>query len=144
MAQIPYQGRDPDAGRLAGPVRPESPLGFVQGHGPSIEAMRREIVEGEQMYTIFGDRRGDTALVGVTNRRVMLLDTAYDEGRIALTSVPLQQISTCSYVTSADEPLSEAVVVGIKVGRSMFEVTCSSAEEAQDLHGLIMWHLIGL
>lgn len=144
MATIPYQDRDPDSGRLASPMRPENPVGFVQGHGPGIEAMRRDILEGEQMYAIFGDRGGETALVGITNRRVILMDTAYDEGRVALTSVPLRQIVSCSYVTADTEPLTEATVVGIKVGRSMFEVTCSSPEEAQDVHGLIMWHLIGL
>lgn len=106
--------------------------------------MRRDLLDGEQIYGIFGDRRGATPLVGITNRRVLLLDAAYDEGRAALTSVPLRQIVSCSYITAADTAISEATVVGIKVGRSMFEVSCKSPEEAQEVHGLIMWHLIGV
>jgi hypothetical protein len=138
------QGRTGDSGQLSGPIRPETRVGFVHGSGPGIQAIRRDILEGEQIYGIFGDRRGDTALIGITNRRVLLMDTTYGDGRMALTSVPLRQIVSCSYIAPATEPISEATVVGIKVGRSMFEISCNSPEEAQDVHGLIMWHLIGL
>src|SRR3954452_5686924 len=138
------QGRTGDSGQLSGPIRPESRVGFAHGSGPGIQAIRRDILEGEQIYGIFGDRRGDTALIGITNRRVLLMDTTYGDGRMALTSVPLRQIVSCSYIAPATEPISEATVVGIKVGRSMFEVSCNSPEEAQEVHSLIMWHLIGL
>ncbi|MDF2975585.1 MAG: hypothetical protein K0S40_313 [Actinomycetospora sp.] len=131
-------------GQLAGPVRPGQRVGFVPAHGPGVEAIRRDMLEGEQIYGIFGDRRGPTALVGITNRRVLLMDGQYAEGRVALTSVPLRQIVCCSYITAADQPITEATVVGIKVGRTQYEVSCTSPEEAQDVHGLIMWHLIGL
>jgi hypothetical protein len=106
--------------------------------------MRRDILDGEQIYGIFGDRRGATPLVGITNRRVLLVDATYDEGRAALTSVPLRQIVSCSYITATDAAITEATVVGIKVGRSMFEVSCDSPDEAREVHGLIMWHLIGV
>lgn len=56
----------------------------------------------------------------------------------------MRQIVSCSYITSTDTPLTETTMVGIKVGRITFEVTCLSPAEAQDVHGLIMWHLIGL
>jgi hypothetical protein len=74
----------------------------------------------------------------------MLIDTTYAEGRVALTSVPLRQIVSCSYITPVAEAITEATVVGIKVGRSMFEVSCTSPDEAREVHSLIMWHLIGL
>ncbi|MCD2191954.1 hypothetical protein LQ327_00935 [Actinomycetospora endophytica] len=106
--------------------------------------MRRDLLDGEQIYGIFGDRRGATPLVGITNRRVLLVDAAYDEDRVALTSVPLRQITSCSYITASGTAITESTVVGIKVGRNMFEVSCNSPEEAQEVHGLIMWHLIGL
>lgn len=138
------QGRTGDSGQLHGPIRPETRVGFVQGDGADVQAMRWDILEGEQIYGIFGDRRGATALIGITNRRVLLMDTMYGEGRVALTSVPLRQIVSCSYITSTTEPITEATVVGIKVGRLTFEVSCNSPEEAQEVHGLIMWHLIGL
>ncbi|GLZ46318.1 hypothetical protein Acsp06_25030 [Actinomycetospora sp. NBRC 106375] len=138
------QGRTGDSGQLAGPVRPEHRAGYIQHHGPGVQAIRRDILEGEQIYGIFGDRRGPTILIGITNRRVLLVDAAYEDGRVALTSVPLRQIVSCSYIVAADRPVTEATVVGIKVGRNMFEVSCTSPEEAQDVHGLIMWHLIGL
>ncbi|GAA4925044.1 hypothetical protein EV188_102892 [Actinomycetospora succinea] len=138
------QGRIAESGQLAGPMRPEHRAGSVSHHGPGVQAIRRDILEGEQIYGIFGDRHGPTALIGVTNRRVLFMDAAYDDGRVALTSVPLKQIVSCSYITTVDQPVTEATVVGIKVGRNMFEVSCVSPEEAQDVHGLIMWHLIGL
>ncbi|PVY96346.1 hypothetical protein C8D89_13135 [Actinomycetospora cinnamomea] len=138
------QGRTGVSGQLAGPIRPESRVGFVHGSEPAIQAMRQDIMDGEQIYGIFGDRRGDTALIAITNRRVLMMDTVYGKGRVALTSVPLRQIVSCSYITSTTEPITDATVVGIKVGRSMFEVSCNSPEEAQDVHHLIMWHLIGL
>ena len=138
------QGRTGDSGQLHGPIRPETRIGFVHGSGLDVQAMRRDILEGEQIYGVFGDRQGATALIGITNRRVLLMDTMYGEGQVAMTSVPLRQIVSCSYITSAAEPITEATVVGIKVGRTMFEVSCHSHEEAQDVHSLIMWHLIGL
>ena len=138
------QNRAYDSGQLSGPRRPEHRAGVVQSHGPGVQAIRRDILEGEQIYGIFGDRQGPIALVGVTNRRVLFMDAMYDDGRVALTSVPLRQIVSCSYITTTDQPITEATVVGIKVGRTMFEVSCVSPEEAQDVHGLIMWHLIGL
>ena len=138
------QGRDGFSGQLHGPVRPEHRVGYVPHHGPGVEAIRQDLLEGEQIYGIFGDRRGPTALVGITNRRVLLMDAVYDDGRVALTSVPMRQIVSCSYIAAADVPITDATVVGIKVGRTMYEVSCTSPEEAQDVHGLIMWHLIGL
>lgn len=138
------QGRSGQSRQLAGPMRPEQRAGYVGSHGPGVQAIRRDILEGEQIYGIFGDRQGPTALIGVTNRRVLLMEAGYDDGRAALTSVPLRQIVSCSYITTVDQPVTEATVVGIKVGRTVFEVSCVSPEEAQDVHGLIMWHLIGL
>jgi len=138
------QNRAYDSGQLSGPYRPELRAGVVQTHGPGVQAIRRDILEGEQIYGIFGDRRGPTALIGITNRRILLMDAVYDDGRVALTPVPLRQIVSCSYISATDEPVTDATVVGIKVGRNMFEVSCVSPEEARDVHGLIMWHLIGL
>lgn len=138
------QRRTGNSGQVTGPIRPQSRVGHAHGRGPGVRAMRRDILDGEQIYGIFGDRRGAISTIGITNRRVLLMDRTYGEGRVALTSVPLRQIVSCSYITSGAEPITEATVVGIKVGRSTFEVSCTSPEEAQEVHGLIMWHLIGL
>lgn len=138
------QRRTASSGQVTGPIRPRSRAGYVQGRGPGVQAIRRDILDGEQIYGIIGDRRGATPVVGITNRRVLLVDAAYDEGRTALTSVPLRQIVSCSYIAAADTAITETAVVGIKVGRSMFEVSCDSPDEAQEVHGLIMWHLIGV
>src|SRR4051794_41864176 len=101
------QGRTGDSGQLSGPIRPETRVGFVHGSGPGIQAMRRDILEGEQIYGIFGDRRGDTAPIGVTNPRGLLMGTGYGGGRGALASLALRPIRRLSLLAPPPHPTSE-------------------------------------
>lgn len=134
-----------DDAPLGGPMRPEG-QGLIPAAArrDDIAAIRRDLMEGEQIYGTFGNGTGDMGLLGITNRRLMFVNFGLGDDRVGLTSTPLKNVVAVSYITHPSVPLTESTVVGIQIGRSVFEIGCEDPEEARNVHGLIMWHLIGL
>lgn len=145
MSTAPLQPHDEhDIGPIGGPIRPGGRGAIPFSRRDDIEAIRRDMMEGEQIYGTFGDGTGDIALLGITNRRLIFVNMAMGEDRVGLTSVAIKSVVACSYITHPDSPLTEATAVGILIGRTLYEMGCNDQDEARDVYGLIMWHLIGL
>lgn len=109
--------------------------------GAQFDIIRDSVVSGEQIYGVFASESAGVAMVGVTNKRVILLDTAFTGGRAALVTAPFSRITTISYVSTEDEPLFSRTVA-IQVGRIFYEITCRGEEQAAELHDVVSWHLM--
>lgn len=105
------------------------------------DIIRDSITAGEQIYATYASDSAGVAMVGVTNKRVILLDTAFTGGRAALVTAPFSRITTVAYVSTEDEPIFSRTVA-IQVGRIFYEVTCRGEEQAAELHDTISWHLM--
>ncbi|GLZ45312.1 hypothetical protein Acsp06_14970 [Actinomycetospora sp. NBRC 106375] len=81
------------------------------------------------------------ALCGLTNRRVILLDTAFPGARAALITAPYSRITTVAFVSTEDDPIFSRTVA-IQIGRTFYEVACRGEEQAAEIHDLVTWHLI--
>ena len=101
------------------------------------------LLETEQLYGVYASNTPGIALVGVTNRRLILLDTAFPGGRTALITVPFSRVTTVSYVSTDAEPIFSATLA-IQVARTYYEVTCRTEQQASDLHDLVTYHLLDL
>jgi hypothetical protein len=109
--------------------------------GVQYDVIRDSIMVGEQIYGVYASESAGVALCGVTNRRVILLDTAFPGGRAALITAPYSRITTVSYVSAENEPIFSRTIA-IQVGRTFYEVTCRGEEQAAEIHDLISWHLM--
>lgn len=109
--------------------------------GVQFDVIRDSVIAGEQIYGVYASESAGIAMAGVTNRRVILLDTAFAGGRAALITAPYSRITTVSFVSAEDEPLFSRTVA-IQVGRTFYEVACRGEDQAQELHDLITWHLL--
>ena len=125
-------------------AHPPRPHPVVDGspwfdNGVQFDVIRDSIMAGEQIYGVYA---GESAsLCGVTNRRVILLDHAFDDDRAALISAPYGRVTTVAFVSTEQEPLFSRTVA-IQVGRTFYEVTCRGEEQAQELHDLVTWRLL--
>ena len=106
-----------------------------------LEVVRDSLLENEQLYGAYASTSAGIALVGVTNKRVILLDRAYPGGRVALMTVPFKAVTTVSYVSTDDEPIFSSTIA-LQVGRTFYEFTCRTEQQAADVHDLISWHVL--
>lgn len=109
--------------------------------GVQFDIIRDSIHTGEQIYGVYGSVSGGVGLVGVTNKRVIMLDTAFSGGRAALVTAPYSRVTTVSYVSTDDEPIFSRTIA-IQVGRVFYEITCRGEEQAAEIHDLVSWHLM--
>ena len=126
---------------LTGRNRPLSARSPAFDSSAQLEVIQNSMLENEQLYGVYASRSAGVALVGITNRRVILLDRAYPGGRVALMTVPYKAVTTVSYVSTDDEPIFSATIA-LQVGRNFYEFTCRSEQQAADVHDLISWHVL--
>lgn len=134
----------PDAtGSLDHPPRPHPMSSRLPtfDEGVQYDIIRDSIVAGEQIYGVYASASGGVAMLGVTNKRVILLDTAFSGGRAALITAPFTRITTVSYVSTEDEPIFSRTIA-IQVGRLFYEITCLGPEQAAEIHDIVSWHLM--
>lgn len=113
-------------------------------NGVQFDVIRDLVMTGEQIYGVFAGEAGEgagIALCGVTNRRVILLDTEFDGGRDALITAPYGRVTTVAFVSTEQDPVFSRTVA-IQVGRTVYEITCRGEEQAQELHDLLAWRLL--
>ncbi len=120
------------------PVADRSPW---YDNGVQFDVIRDSVMSGEQIYGVYAGESPGIALCGVTNRRVILLDTAFDDARAALISAPYGRVTTVAFVSTEQEPVFSRTVA-IQVGRTFYEVTCRGEEQAEELHDLVTWRLL--
>lgn len=106
-----------------------------------LEVVQDSLLENEQLYGVYASTSAGVALVGVTNKRIILLDRAFPGGRVALTTVPFSRVTTVSYVSTDEEPIFSSTIA-LQVARTVYEFTCRSEQQASDIHDLISWHIL--
>lgn len=127
-------------------AHPPRPHPVVDGspwfdNGVQFDVIRDSIMAGEQIYGVYSGDCAGIALCGVTNRRVILLDTAFGGDRAALISAPYGRVTTVAFVSTEREPVFSRTVA-IQVARTFYEITCRGEEQAQELHDLVVWRLL--
>lgn len=100
------------------------------------------LFDGEQLLGVYRGCEDGVRLMAVTNRRLMLVETTSCPDRRALTSVPFGRVTSVSYLSSTDGPVAESTTVGVRVVSTLYQLSCATEEEAQELHDLIAWHLV--
>ena len=124
-------------------TRPLSARSPAFDSSAQLELVQDSLLENEQLYGVYASTSAGVALVGVTNKRVILLDRAFPGGRVALMSVPFKAVTTVSYVSTDEEPIFSKTIA-LQVGRTFYEFTCRSHQQATDVHDLVSWHILDM
>jgi hypothetical protein len=137
MAEVPMI---PTASALS------SPAAYVplQDDRPEMKVIYGSLFDNEQLDGVWRGCEVGIRLLAVTNRRLIMVENTSFEDRLALTSVPLSRVTSCSYLasSSADRWVGETTAVGIRVLGMHYEVVCRTEDEARELHDLIAWNLV--
>ncbi|WP_156994119.1 hypothetical protein [Pseudonocardia acaciae] len=115
-----------------------------QDDRPDLAALHDNLFDGERFDGIYRGCPGGIHLLAVTNRRLMVLDSSRREGRTALTSIPISQISTVSYLAPDHRSIPRSTTVEIQVRSTYFELCCQDEEQAHEVHDLLIWNLVGV
>jgi hypothetical protein len=113
------------------------------GLADELETLRGNIFNGESVDGVFRGKSPGIRLLVVTNRRLMLVDKSMFDDHTALVSVPLKGVSSVSVLIGEDDSVQTASTVGIAMLGGKYQVLCSTAEEARQLHDMLIWALIG-
>ncbi|HEY2205537.1 MAG TPA: hypothetical protein VGH99_13780 [Pseudonocardia sp.] len=111
------------------------------GDGTAVEEIiDDDLVTGEVVDAVYSGP--DASTVALTNRRLIILEPAFDE-RTALLSVPFSRVTSVAYLSPPAESVASSSILEIKVGRGAYYVGFRSQGQAREAHGSIMWQLIG-
>jgi hypothetical protein len=114
----------------------------VQDARSDLGAIYDNLFSGEQIDGVFRGCEAGVRLVALTNRRLMMVESTSCENRLALTSVPFARVTSVCFLAPIDGSVARSTAVGIKVLHTLYELGCQDVEQAQELHNLIIWHLI--
>jgi hypothetical protein len=80
--------------------------------------------------------------MGMTNRRVILLEQTTQADRLALTSVPLTRITSVGLIPDNEGDLEGAHSLAIRILAGIYELHLRDPAETQEVHDLLVWRLI--
>ncbi len=101
------------------------------------------LLEGETVIAVYDG--GDTGFIGLTDRRVIVQDNAFDGNRSALTSVPYHRIDAVSFVSDTAVPgeFTFSPSVGISAAGKVYQIRLSHQDKARHVHEVILRRLKG-
>jgi hypothetical protein len=121
----------------------KEPSGFAIGDderlAEELAVIEGNVFNGETVDGVFRGQPGGLSLLAVTNRRIMMVDTAGFEDRCAVMSLPLKSVSGVGFLAGPDESLMTTATVGIKMGGAKHLLICRTEDEARQLHDMIIW-----
>lgn len=136
MAQIPmssntldsYQQHDSD-------LAPE--------HATSaMTAMHNSLFDGEVLDGVYRGSAPGIQMLGITTRRLIMLENVSRDGHLCLTSTPLSRLTSVGFLLHGDHTLDTATTILIRVTTSFFELRCRDRQDAREAHDLLVWQLI--
>lgn len=113
--------------------------------GPTeLGLLHDSLFDGERLLGLYRGYEPGVAVLAVTNRRLMMVETTSQAEYRALTSVPFGRVSSVSYLADRDESVAAATTVAVRVHTTFYHLDCATEEEAHEAHDLIAWHLVGV
>jgi hypothetical protein len=136
MAQIPmstgtldaYQQHDPE-------VAPEHPTS-------TMAAIHNSLFEGEVLDGVYRGSPPGIRMLGITNRRLIMLEDISRAGHLCFTSIPLTRLSTVSFMLRGNEKIDSATSLVFRMMMSYYELHCHDRQDAREAHDLVVWHMI--
>ncbi|GAA4913856.1 PH (Pleckstrin Homology) domain-containing protein [Stackebrandtia albiflava] len=101
------------------------------------------LLEGESIIAVYDATGVSTGFIGLTDRRVVIMDKSFVGEKIALTSIPYSRISSVSVVSNrsfAGQFFSSGTIA-IHVGTSVYECVFRGDEKTHHVHQVIMHHI---
>ena len=141
MAQIPsssgghpgfYHHDDPNA-RLR-----------AASHLSTKAAIRHQLFDGELLDGIYQGHPPGVRFLAMTNRRLILLETTTQPGRLAVTSTPLTRVTSVGLIPTHDTDIEEGTILVIRVLAIIYELHLPEPTQTREIHDLLIWRLINL
>lgn len=120
----------------------EDPVGEHPADHPSVLAVvRHRLFDGEVLDGVYRGQAPGVHLLGMTNRRLMLLEETTEPGRLALTSVPLTRVTSVGIIPDEDGDVEAAHSLAIRVLPMIYDLRLRSSAEALEVHDLLVWRI---
>ncbi|CAM3283072.1 Bacterial Pleckstrin-like y domain-containing protein [Stackebrandtia soli] len=108
-----------------------------------LKQIEESLLDGEHILAVYDAIGVATGFIGMTNKRVIIMDKSFVGERIALTSIPYARISSVSVTSNrsfAGQYFSSGSLA-IHVGTSIYEVEFRGDKKTHHTHQLIMHHI---
>jgi hypothetical protein len=106
-------------------------------------AIRHRLFDGEVLDGVYRGRPPGVHVMGMTNRRLILLEETTQRGRLALTSVPLSRVTSAGILPDDEGDLEGAHSLAIRVNPFVYDLFLRNPEEALEVHDLLVWRIAG-
>jgi len=120
----------------------ERSAGESADHSSTLAVVNHRLFEGEALDGVYRGRPPGIGFLGVTNRRLIMLETSTDPQRLALTSVPLTRVTSVAFLPTDAGALEQATSICVKVTHVLYELNCRDHTTAREAHDLVIWRLI--
>lgn len=108
-----------------------------------LKQIEESLLDGEQVIAVYDAIGVATGFVGMTNRRVIIMNKSFVGKKIALTSIPYSKISSVSVTSNrsfAGQYFSSGELA-IHVGNQVYEVEFRGDQKTHHTHQLILHHI---
>lgn len=101
------------------------------------------LLSGEDILAVYDGIGAGTGFIGLTNRRIIILDNSFVGKKTALTSIPYRKVHSVSYVSDKSMwgKFASTSTIAIHAGGSTYEVQFRGDEKAAHAHNIILWNI---
>ena len=106
------------------------------------DAFRPYMVRGEVLLAVYDSKGGTIGLIGLSDKRLILLDRAFEGKKKAFVSVPWCRVSSVASDASGEAPFDAATLYVTAVGGRTFELQFRSSDNARRAYSSMMQRIL--
>ena len=108
-----------------------------------LKQVQEALLEGEQIIAVYDAIGLGTGFIGLTDRRVIVMDKSFVGKKEALTSVPYSKISSVSVVSnrSLAGQFFSSGSIAVHVGTHIYEVDFRGDKKTKHAHNVILHYI---
>jgi hypothetical protein len=112
-----------------------------------LKKIQRGLLPEETVYAVLDMKGGGTGFIGITNKRVMIQDSAFIKNESAIVSIPYDRIHALATTEETGMLGGRGVFAGSKLVLSTsagsYELEFRGADKAHAAHDLILKRMLG-
>jgi hypothetical protein len=108
-----------------------------------LEKVTAVLIHDEYVIAVYDCTGAGTGFLGLTNKRVVLLDKSFG-GKTAMTSIPYRNVQSVSFV--ADKSMlgriSSSSTIAVTTAAGVHEATFRGEDKAKHVHDTVLWGIL--
>ena len=117
---------------------------IIHDRAEQLEQINAGLLQGETVFAVYDCIGVGTGFVGITNMRVILQDKSFVGNKLAIVSVPYNNIRSVSMLSNKSMlgRYASTSSIGIDTGGSIKEADFRGDDKARHAHDLILWTVL--